>query len=92
MVYTYRRKFLELFLSFITGFLFTWFLVGFDRSFIKKECGMKETIVRLASEHGNDKNFVKELRNYSHIKIQDGYYEYVEVLDTLSKKEKNDKA
>lgn len=53
---------------------------------------MKETIVKLASEHGNDKNFVKELRNYSHIKIQDGYYEYVEVLDTLSKKEKNDKA
>jgi hypothetical protein len=83
---------LEFILSFVISFFLAWVLIGFNRPFPKKECGMKETMVKLANEHSNDKNFVKELRNYSHIKIQEGYYEYVEVLDTLSKKEKNDKS
>ncbi len=84
---------MELIISFITGFLFTWFLVGFDRSSVKKDCSVKETIIRLVDDCGDgNKNLAKELKHYSHIKIQDGYFEYVEVLDKLSKKDKNDKA
>ncbi len=34
----------------------------------------------------------REIKEYSLLKIQDGHYEYVDVLETLLKKEKNDKS
>jgi len=56
-------------------------------SSVKKDCPMKDTIVELASQHGDNKNLIREIRNYSHIQIQNGYYDYGEVLQELAKKE-----
>ena len=48
-------------------------------------------MVRLAEDHGGHKKMMKELKEYSLFQIQQGKYEYVEVLNTLKKKDKNDK-
>ena len=51
-------------------------------------CPQKEAITRLAEFHVNDKRMMREIREYSLLKIQDGHYEYGEVLTALTKKEK----
>lgn len=83
---------MELFISFLVGFLFTWFLIREDGSSVKtKICPQKETIVQLVDYHHNDKKIKREIREYSLLKIQEGHYEYGEVLTKLSKKESYDK-
>ena len=48
---------------------------------------MKNTMVELAAQHSNNKDLIREIRNYSHLQIQNGYYDYGEVLQELAKKE-----
>jgi len=89
----YRRKLLELIISFFVGFVVTWFFIKSEDEIPSvKQCPNKESIVRLAEEHGSHKKMMKELKEYSLVQIQQGKYEYVEVLNTLKKKDKNDKA
>lgn len=55
-------------------------------------CPSKEAVVKVAKDCGkNSKKLKRELREYSLLKIQDGHYEYEDVLQTLMTKEKNDK-
>ena len=55
------------------------------------QCPNKEHIVRIAESCKSSK-IKKQIKQYSLIKIQDGYYEYEEVLNALLKKEKDDQA
>lgn len=67
----------------------TWVLIRNDVAVNKnQECPQKETITRLAESSHNDKRMTRELREYSLLKIQEGYYEYGDVLTVLTKKEK----
>jgi hypothetical protein len=80
---------LEILFSFLVGFITTWFLIRDTVSTIKTEtCPQKETITRLVEVHVNDKRMMREIREYSLLKIQEGHYEYGEVLTALTKKEK----
>ena len=67
----------------------TWVLIRNDVAVNKNHiCPQKETITRLAQSNHNDKRMTREIREYSLLKIQEGYYEYGEVLTALTKKEK----
>ncbi len=49
--------------------------------------------MRIATSCNTDSHKLKrELKEYSLLKIQAGHYEYADVLETLLKKEKNDKS
>lgn len=50
-------------------------------------CPNKEAVNKLAETCKGDRKVVKEIREYSLLKIQDGHYEYGDVLNTLKKKE-----
>lgn len=85
---------LELILAFIFGFVTTWFIVR-DVSFDDKKpeiCDKQETILRLAEQHGHNEKISREIKGYSLEMIKEGHYEYGDVLQTLMKKDKNDKA
>lgn len=79
---------LELLTSFIVSFLFTWFFLNVERVHGKKNCDNKNTIMEIAVNHCSSKKMVKELREYSLTQIQQGHFEYGEVLEQLKKKEK----
>jgi len=80
---------LEIIFSFLVGFIMTWFLIRDEVSTIKIEkCPQKEAITKLVESHITDKRMTREIREYSLLKIQDGHYEYGEVLTALTKKEK----
>ena len=49
---------------------------------------MKHSIMNLARVNTKNKNLKKELKEYSLLKIQQGHFEYKDVLETL-KSEKN---
>ncbi len=53
---------------------------------------MKESIHGLAMCRGYDKELMKRVKHYSLLKIQDGHFEYQEVLESLKEGKKNDKA
>ena len=78
---------MELLTSFIFSFLLTWFFLNTERILPKKDCGQKNTIMELATNHCSSKKMVKELREFSLTKIKDGHHEYGEVLEQLTKKE-----
>lgn len=83
---------MEILISFIVGFTITWFFVKSENEIESvKYCPKKETIVRLAEEHRGHTQMMKEIKKYSLVQIQQGNYEYIDVLNTLKKKEKNDK-
>jgi len=83
---------LEFFISFLVGFLFTWVLIREDNLTAKRKvCPQKEAIVHLVNYRHSDKKIKREIREYSLLKIQEGHYEYGEVLTKLSKKESYDK-
>lgn len=48
-------------------------------------------MVKLAENHGCNLKVMKKLKEFSMVQIQNGHYEYADVLDTLRKKEVNDK-
>jgi len=53
----------------------------------------KETIHRLVTYHGCNEKMIQSIKEFSMVQIQNGNYEYGEVLDTLKhKKVRNDKA
>ena len=80
---------MEIIFSFLVGFIMTWFLIRDEVSTIKIEkCPQKEAITKLVESHITDKRMTREIREYSLLKIQDGHYEYGEVLTALTKKEK----
>ena len=84
---------MELFISFFVGFVVTWFFIKSEKEIDSvKHCPKKDAIVRLAEEHGGHRKMMKELKEYSLVQIQQGKYEYIEVLNTLKKKDKDDKA
>jgi hypothetical protein len=86
--------FLEFFIYFIAGFITTWVITQ-KSNFLSqtKICPMKESIHNLVTCKTSDKQLMKHLKNYSLLKIQDGYFEYQEVLESLTNKNnKNDKS
>ena len=85
---------MEFIVYFIFGFMTTWIIareVSFSSE--KKKCPMKQSIHELAMCRGYDKELMKRVKHYSLLKIQDGHFEYQEVLESLKKEgKKNDKA
>lgn len=78
---------MELFISFFVGFVVTWFFIKSENEIQSvKHCPKKDAIVRLAEEHGSHAKMMKELKEYSLVQIQQGKYEYGEVLNTLKMK------
>lgn len=80
---------MELIIAFLIGFCSYWFLT--KENFIDKVpqqiCPSKEIINKMAIECGKDsKKLKKELADFSLLKIQEGHYEYEDVLQTLMKK------
>lgn len=83
---------MEIFISFFVGFFVTWFFIKSENGIpAAPHCPNKDAIVRLAEQHGCHKKMMKELKEYSLVQIQQGKFEYAEVLNTLKKKDKNDK-
>ena len=83
---------MEFIILFFVGFITTWFFLKSDESISTyKECPNKEVIVKLAEDHGCTKKMMREIREYSLVKIQDGHYEYADVLNVLRKKDIHDK-
>lgn len=52
---------------------------------------MKESIMAMAKENPKNKTMRKELKEYSLLKIQEGHFEYSDVLETLKSDNNNDK-
>lgn len=72
------------------GFFITWFFIKPENDPPSiKYCSKKEAIVRLAEEHGSHKKMMKEIKEYSLVQIQQGNYEYIDVLNTLKKKDRD---
>lgn len=83
---------MEILISFIVGFTITWVFIKSENEIESvKHCPKKEAIVRLAEDHRGHKRMMKEIKEYSLVQIQQGNYEYIDVLTILKKKEKNDK-
>ena len=82
----------ELLIVFCIGFFSYWFLTNDDllAKTIDK-CPKKESVVRMA-EISNSTSLQKEIKEYSLLRIQDGYYEYEDVLNVLMRKNKDDKS
>jgi hypothetical protein len=84
---------MEFIIVFLIGFFSYWFLTKDDllRKDLEIGCPKKESVIRIAEMSGSSK-LDREIKEFSLMKIRDGYYEYEEVLNTLMKKERNDKA
>lgn len=79
---------MEFIVVFLIGFFSYWILTKEDLlSKQNSTCPEKESIIRIA-EHCNVDSYRlrKNLKEYSLIKIQEGYYEYADVLETLKRK------
>jgi hypothetical protein len=84
---------LELILSFTISFVLTWFVVRNEFTIEeKKDCPMKASIMNLARVNTKNKILRKELKEYSLLKIQQGHFEYKDVLETLKLEKNYDKA
>ena len=51
---------------------------------------IKDTMIEMATQYGNNQKICKELKDYSIQQIKIGNYEYIEVIDTI-KRQSNDK-
>jgi hypothetical protein len=84
---------LELVISFVVGFILTWFFIKTEEDTLSvNSCPRKEVIVKLAEDNSKNKKMVREIREYSLVQIQQGNYEYAEVLNALKKKDRDDKS
>lgn len=80
---------MEIITSFLLGFISMWFVLRLD--FMKpKEKQIKDTMIEMATQYGNNQKICKQLKDYSLNQIKNGNYEYVEVIDTI-KRQNNDK-
>lgn len=84
---------MEFIVVFLLGFFSFWFLTRDDflPVYFQSKCPKKESVVRIAKVCSSSK-LKKEIKEFSLMRIRDGHYEYEEVLSTLMKKDKNDKA
>ena len=85
---------MEFFVYFMIGYMTTW-IIGREINFLseKKKCPLKDQIHGLVLRGTSDKLLLKQVKHYSLLKIQDGHFEYREVLESLKEKGKeNDKA
>ena len=80
---------MEVISSFILGFVAMWFALRLD---IMKPSNIntKETMIDMANTFGGNQKICKELKDYSIQQIKNGNYEYIEVIDTIKRKN-NDK-
>jgi hypothetical protein len=78
----------EFIVTFLIGFFSYWILTKEDLlSKQSSTCPEKESIVRIAETCSIDSyKLRKNLKDYSLIKIQEGRYEYADVLETLKRK------
>ena len=84
---------MELVISFVMGFILTWFFIKTEEDTLSvNSCPRKEVIVKLAEEHSKNKKMMREIREYSLVQIQQGNYEYADVLNALKKKDRDDKS
>lgn len=75
------------------GFILTWFFIKTEEDTLSvNSCPRKEVIVKLAEEHSKNKKMMREIREYSLVQIQQGNYEYADVLNALKKKDRDDKS
>ena len=79
---------MEFIVAFLIGFFSYWLLTKEDLlSKQSSTCPEKESIVRIAEQCNVDSyKLRKNLKEYSLIKIQEGCYEYGDVLETLKRK------
>jgi hypothetical protein len=80
---------MEIVTSFLLGFISMWFVLRLDIMKPSK-VQIKDTMIEMATQYGNNQKICKELKDYSIKQIKNGNYEYVEVIDTL-KRQNNDK-
>jgi len=79
---------LDLLFSFIIGFTVTWVLTKSEFTDRKQVvCCLKDTIIQIAQKNKNNSKITKKLKEFSFVKIQNGNYEYEEVLTVLKKKD-----
>jgi len=79
----------EIISSFLLGFVSMWLVLRLDIMKPSK-VQIKDTMIEMATQYGNNHKICKELKDYSLKQIKIGNYEYVEVIDTL-KRNNNDK-
>lgn len=80
---------------FIIGFFATNFFIQKKDIFSERKelCVKKDSVVRLVNEKNCGKPLMREIKEYSLLKIRDGHFEYGDVLNSLTCKGKtNDKA
>ena len=85
---------MDFIVAFLIGFLSYWVLSKGPYVSLKQIlCPLKESVFQLAKNCSNESKILKkEISEYSIRKIGEGHFEYVDVLETLIKKEKNDKS
>jgi hypothetical protein len=85
--------FVEFLVSFLMGFLAYWFVSNSSITLHQKICPMKDSIIWIAKNSPKDsKKIMREIREFSLVKIGEGHYEYEDVLNTLIMKDRNDKS
>ena len=80
---------MEILTSFLLGFVSMWLVLRLDIMKPSK-VQIKDTMIEMATQYGNNHKICKELKDYSLKQIKIGNYEYVEVIDTI-KRQSNDK-
>lgn len=80
---------MEILTSFTLGFVSMWFVLRLDIMKPSK-VQIKETMIEIATQYGNNQKICKELKYYSIQQIKNGNYEYAEVIDTI-KRHNNEK-
>lgn len=80
---------MEILTSFLLGFVSMWLVLRLDIMKPSK-IQIKDTMIEMATQYGNNQKICKELKDYSINQIKNGNYEYVEVIDII-KRQTNDK-
>ena len=83
---------MELVISFFVGFVGILLFTKTHDVITAKVCPLKDEVVAMAKSWSHSKKARKALKEYSLVKIQNGNYEYSEVIQTLIESKNNDKA
>lgn len=81
---------MEILTSFLLGFVSMWLVLRLDIMKPSK-IQIKDTMIEMATQYGNNQKICKELKDYSIKQIKSGNYEYVEVIDII-KRQNNDQS
>lgn len=82
---------MELVIAFFIGFVGVFLFAQTHDTLKNKICPLKDEFVSLAKNLGHSKQVRKMLKEYSLVKIQNGNYEYSEVIQTLIESKNDDK-